>query len=1362
MSSMGGPPMLARGSGSPNEDGEGRGYDVVVSYNRAEGRAVERIARRIQDEGLRVFFDRWSTTAGRLWQEEISGAIQTAAACAVFIGRDGLGDWARLELAVAQSRVAKDPHFRLFMVLLAGAPSPLDPRLAFLSTRAWVDLRPDGGDGSAFDRLMVAITGVPRHPEAPRSTHDAPCPYRGLEAFDEQHAALFFGREDDTRRLCERLSAARFVAVLGPSGSGKSSIVKAGLIPALREDALAHSAGWTIRSMTPGAGPLTGLAAQVSHVASGESMQRTLDGLAADRRTLDQAIASALADRPTKDRVVLVVDQLEELFTLCRDENERAAFLGNLTYAATIPGGRTIVVVTLRADFYYRCAPYAALRNALALQHVLIGPLGDEGLRRAIEEPAWAAGLTLEPGLVDTIVADVGDRPGTLPLLQHVLLQVWQRRRGRLLTVEAYRESGGVQGALAKHADAVYNELSESQRHVAERVLLRLVQPGEGTEDARRRVDIDELLTASDDPAGIEALVSTLADARLVTTSRDETSDGRLVEITHEALLQGWPRLRHWLDRDREALLAHRRLTEASGEWEASGRDDNLLYRGSRLAAWRASADHGAVRQRRRLTEPVEWQARSTLNRFEREFLDASEKREHRERAARRRRIQLAFATLTMTLAVITVVAAVAVHQRREAQRQRDIAVSGDLTARSVSSLSQGNIDVAALLGLEAYRAWPTVDARNAVLSVLPLLEHAQGALRGHTDEVNSVAFSPDGKRLATAGDDGTVRVWDPATHRPVGSPLLGHTDGVNSVAFSPDGATLASGQSNKDVVLWSVARRRAVATFKGHRGSVVDVAFSPDGATLASASVDGSVRLWDVIKRRAKGSPFRDHRGPIYALAFSPDGSTLAAAGKDGSIRLSDVQGHNVGRLLSRPSSEIHAVAFSPDGKTLASGDQGGAVRLWNIERRRTFPAPIARAATGKIDTVQFAPDGNTLAFAGAGQDVHLWDVARRRQLTAPLSGHTGEIYGLAFDPTGRTLASASADSTARLWDPRPRQPLAAALRGHDGGVFGLAFSPNGRILASGGADKTIRFWNVGERREIGKIATGQSGPVSNVAFSSDGKTLASAGDKIVRLWDVTTRRPRGVLAPHAGAVWDVAFSSDGRTLASAGSNGTVQLWDVRTHRAIGAPLRGHQGTVIDVAFAPDGLTLASAGWDDGTVRVWNLRTSGRGATILRDHIRGITNVAFSPNSKMLASTGTDGVVRLWNAAAPHSPSVPLAGKARTTLEGLAFSVDGRTLAAVGDDGNLRLWEVRTRRALTPIKAHARAAFRVAFGPNGKTLATAGDDVNDSVRLWVPIIWRDDEPAVVRWTCARVRRNLTQLEWKNLIPGKPYHQTCR
>ncbi|MGH8887622.1 MAG: TIR domain-containing protein, partial [Egibacteraceae bacterium] len=500
------------------------GFDVFLSHNNADGGVVERIAERLRDAGVNPWLDRWALTGGDTWQQEIAQGLHTSRACAVFVGAHGLRGWAREELEVAQDRAAKDPDFRLFMVLLPDAPKPDDPNLAFLANRQWVDLRAGVDDPSDFQSLVAAVTGVAARPPVPPGARDDRCPYRGLEVFDEEHAELFFGRDDDVARAVEKLRASRFLAVLGPSGCGKSSLVRAGVVPALKQGALPGSAAWTVRVVTPGARPLEVLAAQLVRLFPGESMQRTLDGLRADERSLDLAVALALADRAADERLVLVVDQLEEVFTLCADEAERTAFVANLCYASTIPDGRVVVVVAMRADFYHRCAECPQLRTLVAARQFLVGPLDRDGLRQVIERPAWRVGLELEAGLAAMVLRDVVGLPGGLPLLEYVLLEVWQRRAGRMLTLEAYVAAGGVEGGLAQRANAVYQGLTSVQRRVARRVLLRLVQPGEGGEDTRRRARMDELVTRPDEESDVEAVVKALADARLLTTGRDEVS----------------------------------------------------------------------------------------------------------------------------------------------------------------------------------------------------------------------------------------------------------------------------------------------------------------------------------------------------------------------------------------------------------------------------------------------------------------------------------------------------------------------------------------------------------------------------------------------------------------------------------------------------------------------------------------------------------------------------------------------------------------------------------------------------------------------------------------------------------------------
>lgn len=495
-------------------------FDVFLSHNSRDKPVVERVGEKLRRGGIEPWLDKWHLTPGGRWQDEMGSALRACAACAIFVGPTGLGDWVREELAVALDRAAKDRGFRLFLVLLPGLPEPFDATSLppFLSTRTWVDLRQGVDDPRGIQSLINAVKGVPPGSETVIRRDGDVCPYRGLSTFDEEHSDLFFGREADIQRLVEKLKTSRFLAVLGPSGSGKSSLVRAGLIPALRRGALPRSETWTIRTLLPGAQPLEALAAQLLQIHPQEGMIATLDQMRTDPRALHLATVLGLLDHPPSKRVVWVVDQFEEVFTLCRDDTERSAFVANLLYAAGFPDGRSVVVLTLRADFYARCAAFPELAAGIAAHQFLVSPMHEEELRQAIEAPAHRVGLELEEGLVPTILDDVASQPGALPLLQHALLELWERRRGTMLTLEAYRETGGVQGALARRADAVYDALTPDEQEIARSILLRLTQPGEGTEDTRRRAAIDELIPRTDQREAVERVIGLLCEARLLTT----------------------------------------------------------------------------------------------------------------------------------------------------------------------------------------------------------------------------------------------------------------------------------------------------------------------------------------------------------------------------------------------------------------------------------------------------------------------------------------------------------------------------------------------------------------------------------------------------------------------------------------------------------------------------------------------------------------------------------------------------------------------------------------------------------------------------------------------------------------------------
>ena len=515
------PSMTQSGPDYAEEDAVVTDFDIFLSHNSVDKASVEIVAHKLQTEGLNPWLDKWCLVPGRPWQQELATILRSCPTIGVFIGQNGLGDWAREELLVAQDRAAKERSFRLIPILLPGVSDPFDygKLPPFLAQRTWVDFRRGLDLPRPLRTLVSAVKGLPPGSGIPSEVDEQQCPYRGLQLFDEEHAEFFFGRERDIQRLLEKLKASRFVAVLGASGSGKSSLTRAGLIPALKQGALPQSANWTICVITPGSQPLTTLAAHLMHVcASQEMMHRTLDQLIEDERTLYLAVALSLVNKKNS-RIVLVIDQFEEVFTLCRDERERTQFLANLIYASSVPEGQCMVLVTMRADFLPKCADFPDLAARVAAEQFLVSPMDADMLRQAIEEPVRRVGLSFEPGLVDKILNDVANQPGALPLLEHALLELWKRRQGRTLTLDGYRESGGVTGAIAKTAEEIFKSFHPVEQRIVRRIMLRLTQLGEGTEDTRRRASIEELVTAQEEADVVERVVRAMVDAHLLTTS---------------------------------------------------------------------------------------------------------------------------------------------------------------------------------------------------------------------------------------------------------------------------------------------------------------------------------------------------------------------------------------------------------------------------------------------------------------------------------------------------------------------------------------------------------------------------------------------------------------------------------------------------------------------------------------------------------------------------------------------------------------------------------------------------------------------------------------------------------------------------
>jgi WD40 repeat protein len=1207
---------------------------------------------------------------------------------------------------------------------------------------------------------------APNHAYQPPQPRPAPapadvlCPYRGLAAYDVTDAEYFFGREALTERLAtrlaEQLSRAGTLVVVGPSGSGKSSLLRAGLIPALERHGLPDILGsrsWPVLPVfTPSDHPLESLARQIAPVA-GETASTLRERLAGDAGELISVVGTVLSRHtPGADRMVLVVDQFEEIFTACQDAAERQTFLDALTATAA---SNALVVIGVRADFYAQCAAEPQLVEPLQHSQLIVNRMNANELRAVVEKPADRAGLRLEPGLADLILSDLRGSESGLPFLSYALFETFHRREGHLLTLAGYQDSGGIQRAVAEGAEKCYAKLNETEQETARLMLLRMVHLGQdGTADTLRRVHRADL------PATETAhqILNTFAEARLITLGEDT------VEIAHEALLQAWPRLRQWTNTDRTGNLIRQELEEAAAAWDRGRRDPAVLYRGSRLEAARAWADSH----------------HDDLTPAAAEFLVASTGQE--SRAARLRRIVL-FALSTLTLFAV-LAAVVAFIQTGNAQRERDTAILNQVVAQA-DRLVNTDPSLAAQLALTAYRMRPTENLRTTLITDAnsPL----STPLTGHTEAVRAAAFSPDGRTLASGSDDRSVRLWnvgDPANPAPLGVPLTGHTSAVNSVAFSPDGGTLASGGYDGMIRLWNVGDPANPAPLgvplAGHANAISSVAFSPDGGTLASGGYDGTMRLWNVsdpAKPVPLGGP--GHSSAVYSVAFSPDGRMLATGSFDGIVQLWNVSDPAkpvpLGEPLAGHTNSVYSVAFSPDGQTLASGSADQSVLLWNLSEltRPALLGELKNSSSNVVLSVSFSPDGRTLASANAAQIVQLWNLSDLRYVAAlglPLTGHTSAVNSVVFSPDGRTLASASFDHSVRLWS-LPNE----ILTGHTDSVNSVAFSPDGRTLSSGSFDGTVRLWDVsdpGKPMLLGEPLAGNTDAVHSVAFSPDGRMLASGGaDQNVRLWNLgNPAKPIAFDQPltgHIDSVSSVTFSPDGQMLAAGSSDGMVRLWDVSDPTKpmlLGEPLAGHADAVNSVAFSPDGRMLASGGADQN-IRLWNLDDRAHVTPLepsLIGHAGQVGAVAFSSDGRTLASGSVDQTVRLWSvsdSAGSAHLNGPLTGHTNTVGD-VAFSSDGRTLASGSVDWTIRLWNVSDSADGRPLgqylAGHTEAVRALAFSPDGRTLASGSGDL--TVRLW----HMDVDEAIER-VCATTANVLTPDKWREYVsPDLPYNPPCQ
>ncbi len=1117
-----------------------------------------------------------------------------------------------------------------------------------------------------------------------------PCPYRGLFAFQEADADLFFGREQVTHDLITAVKRKALVAVIGASGSGKSSVVFAGLVPGLRNHQ--SSTRWQILSCRPGIQPFDALAEafvdlgvanqetilEQPHIRAARDRPYRLPVLELavdlhhDRQALCKTIEHLHQAHPNT-RLLLIVDQFEELYTLC-PEAERQPFLDSLLDAVQSAPAFTLVL-TLRADFYGYALSDRRFSDALQGAVYNLGPMSREELHRAIAQPAAQMQVKLESGLTDKLIQATWSHAGRLPLLEFALTELWSQQQAGWLTHQAYDGMGGVEEALANHAEKVYAQLPAIDQQRVQRIFVQLVEPGTGTEPSRRLATRDEVGETNWD------LVSHLASSRLVVTNRNEVTGEETVEVVHEALIRSWGRLAHWLRVDDEFRRWQEDLRRGRRQWEKSDREDEALLRGKRLA------------------DATYWydSRRDELSSGEQTFIQRSLAVQEREGKQRRRRRQTVISSLVAGLLAALLLAGIAWWgwQNSAIREVRALSTSSDALFTSEKRLDSLVESLRAVHKLRSL-GWADADARiQAELALRQAISRAdeQNRLSGHDAGVTAVVFSHDGQLIVSASQDHTVRLWN--RNGSLITTLRGHDDEIWGIASSPDGQLIASASNDKTIKLWN--RDGSLRTIlKGHSDEVNAVAFSPDSQLIASASNDKTIRLWN--RDGSWQATLKGHEGKIHAVAFSPDGQTIASASEDQTIKLWKRDGTLV-RTLRGHAADVRGVTFSPDHQLIASASGDNTIKLWQSDG--TFLSTLSGHGS-RVYQIAFSSDSQLLASASNDKTVKLWK--QNGELLKTFTGHSDEVMGVTFSPDDKTIASASLDGTIKIW--KLKNPVLSTLTGHKKKVWDVAFSPDNQLIASASADKTIKLWH--QDGTLLSTLKGHGDAVYGVTFSPDSRMIASASrDNTIKLWQRDGSPPITIKA-HKDWVNRIAFSPDGQSIASASSDKTVKLW--QPSGAWQATLHGHRDKVWGVAFSPDSNLVASAS-NDKTVKLWN--RDGTLFKTLTGHTRAVNAVAFSPDGQLIASASDDKTIKVWKQ--DGTPLFPLKGHYDKVLR-VAFSPDSQLLASTSIDKTVKLWN-RDGSLLSTLNGYRENVSGVAFSPDSRRLASSS--VDKTVALW-------------------------------------------
>ena len=1202
-------------------------------------------------------------------------------------------------------------------------------------------------------------------------------PYPGLRPFNRNEHRIFFGREEMIDAVIDALARKNLVVVHGASGSGKSSVVRAGVLPWL-DIQQGRRRRWLTAIRRPAGGPLRNLASALAELlGAAPGSSQTINPaaswhtcLALGHTVLDD-IEGLLSSKGTS--LCLLIDQFEELFRYAKEKSrEEAALLTQLLCSLASeqnPAPHLFVILTMRSDYLGECARFEGFAETVNTCQYLLPRLDDFALLRAVHEPARLYGGTIDPAVGDRLLFAMRQEEDGLPVLQHALMRACvcararhEFDRGWTVTLADLAWAEGEHGALSKHADEVMAELrarDPAYETAAEWLFRSLTELDAEGRVIRRPCKLAELVAvAGNDRAGVSAVVAAFqAPGRNFLTANppDRLDDDSEIDVSHEALIRRWRQLSDptrdaeknepagWMWREFEdgqrwrALAVQARMfrndRSKSATLSPATTEAYASWWPEHTPAWagRYARDRELAAEEYQEVSAL-WDASQKALELERTRLER-ELDEEKGRSVQLLRVQR-FMTLTAALvALIMAVAGVSswiLRQQATREGQRaDAELEKALRTHSLflaevarQERAEGDAGTAILLALAGLPDPGSGDDRPYVTEAERQLDGAARSMRelavlpDHDKSVRGVAFSRDGRRIVTASDDRTARLWDATTGKPIGEPIKGHEDAVWSAAFSPDGTRIVTASADGTARLWDSATGRPIGEpLKGHDGAVWSAAFSPDGTRIVTASIDQTARLWDSATGRPIGEPFKGHDGAVWSAAFSPDGTRIVTASIDQTARLWDsTTGRPIGAPLIGHGFAVLSASFSPDGTRIVTASVDRTVRLWDAATGEPIGEPLNGHAGG-VTGAAFSPDGTRIVTASYDRTARLWDSATGRPIGDPLDGHKDRVWSAAFSPDGTRIVTASADGMARLWDTRTGKPTSELLSGHEGEVLGAAFSQDGTRIVTAGSDGTARLWDGESSKAAGQPLDGPRVWIKGVAFSPDGSPIVTASPDGTQQWSAETGKPVGERLPITWGWFERAtFSPDGRRVVIF-FHGTAQIRDVATGRRIVDRLVEHDGTALSAAFSPDGSRIVTAS-SDKTARLWDAETGKSIGGPLVGHQGEVRSAAFSADGRLIVTASEDKTARLWDVATGTPLGEPLAGH-KAWVQTAAFSRDGRRFVTASDDGTARLWDTATGRSMRELKGHAAAVRSAAFSPDGKRVVTASYD--RTARVW-------------------------------------------